>query len=201
MLKKAAQLISILFHPVLLPTLGFILMFNSGFYFSFLSWDAQRFVLMVVFFTTAVLPMLAVALLSLNPKFELSLKKRSDRIISFLFTSAFYYLGYVLLNRIKIYPVFKILLIASVLVIIANLLISLRWKISSHMAAIGSLTGAFFALSFRTGINPVLPIVTLVLGSGIIASSRLILNKYNLEGIITGYSVGLCLTSLIIYFV
>src|SRR6056297_697220 len=140
MLKKTAQIISVLFHPVLLPTLGFLLMFNSGFYFSYLSWEAKRYVLMVVLFTTGILPLLSTALLALKPKFDISLSKVSDRLMVLLFTSAFYYLGFVLLDRIKAYPVFKLVMIASVLVIIALLLISFKWKISSHMAALGGIT-------------------------------------------------------------
>ena len=178
--------------------MGFIIMFNSGFYFSFLPWEAKRFVLMVVLFTTAILPMLAVALLSLKPKFDPSLRKTNDRLLAFLFTSAFYYLGYTLLSRIKVYPVFKILLIAAVLVIIALLLVSVKWKISSHLAAIGSLTGAFLTLSFRTGINPYLVIISLIVVSGILAWARLVLKKNNLPEITAGYFLGLTIQSLVL---
>jgi hypothetical protein len=200
MLKKTAQIISLLFHPVLIPTLGFILMFNCEFYFSVIPWEAKRFVLMVVFFSTAILPMLAITLLTLNPKFDISLDKNSDRLLTFLFTSAFYYLGSVLLGRVQVYPVFKILFIAWVLVIITVLIISLKWKISSHMAAIGSLTGVVFTLAFQTKINPVLPLLSLVLVSGITGSARIILGKNNLAQILSGYLLGVLIVSLVIYF-
>ncbi|MFW5755410.1 MAG: hypothetical protein ACOCWK_02335 [Tangfeifania sp.] len=201
MLKKTAQIISVLFHPVLLPTLGFLLMFNSGFYFSFLSWEAKRYVLMVVLFTTGIMPLLSVALLALKPKFDISLNKVSDRLMVLLFTSAFYYLGFVLLDRIKAYPVFKLVMIASVLVIIALLLISFKWKISSHMAALGAITGAVLALAFRTGINPVFSVLVLVLASGLTGTSRLIVQKNSLAQIVAGYFLGLIIVYLVIYFV
>ncbi|MFW6245938.1 MAG: hypothetical protein ACOC13_00670 [Tangfeifania sp.] len=201
MLKKTAQIISVLFHPVLLPTLGFLLMFNSGFYISFLSWEAKRYVLMVVLFTTGILPLLSVALLALKPKFDISLNKVSDRLMVLLFTSAFYYLGFVLLDRIKAYPVFKLVMIASVLVIIALLLISFKWKISSHMAALGAITGAVLALAFRTGINPVFSVLVLVLASGLTGTSRLIVQKNSLAQVVAGYFLGLIIVYLVIYFV
>ncbi|MFW5821944.1 MAG: hypothetical protein ACOCU7_01035 [Tangfeifania sp.] len=201
MLKKTAQIISVLFHPVLLPTLGFLLMFNSGFYFSFLSWEAKRYVLMVVLFTTGILPLLSVALLALKPKFDISLNKVSDRLMVLLFTSAFYYLGFVLLDRIKAYPVFKLVMIASVLVIIALLLISFKWKISSHMAALGAITGAVLALAFRTGINPVFSVLVVVLASGLTGTSRLIVQKNSLAQVVAGYFLGLIIVYLVIYFV
>ncbi|MFW5774197.1 MAG: hypothetical protein ACOCWD_05900 [Tangfeifania sp.] len=201
MLKKTAQIISLLFHPVLLPTLGFLLMFNSGFYFSFLSWEAKRYVLMVVLFTTGILPLLSVALLALKPKFDISLNKVSDRLMVLLFTSAFYYLGFILLDRIKAYPVFKLVMIASVLVIIALLLISFKWKISSHMAALGAITGAVLALAFRTGINPVFSVLVLVLTSGLTGTSRLIEHKNSLPQVVAGYFLGLIIVYLVVYFV
>ncbi|HKL34397.1 MAG TPA: hypothetical protein VJ919_17790 [Tangfeifania sp.] len=201
MLKKTAQIISVLFHPVLLPTLGFLLMFNSGFYFSYLSWEAKRYVLMVVLFTTGILPLLSVALLALKPKFDISLSKVSDRLMVLLFTSAFYYLGFVLLDRIKAYPVFKLVMIASVLVIIALLLISFKWKISSHMAALGGITGAVLALAFRTGINPVFSVLVLVLAAGLTGTSRLIVQKNSLAQVVAGYFLGLIIVYLVIYFV
>jgi hypothetical protein len=201
MLKKTAQIISVLFHPVLIPTLGFLLMFNSGFYFSYLSWEAKRYVLMVVLFSTGVLPLLSVALLALKPRFDITLNKAGDRLMVLLFSAGFYYLGFVLLDRIKAYPVFKLTMIASVLVVIALLLISFKWKISSHMAAIGGITGAVMALAFRTGVNPVVPILILVLTAGLTGTSRLIAQKNSLPQVVAGYVLGFIIIYLVIYFV
>lgn len=122
-------------------------------------------------------------------------------MLTLLFTAAFYYLGFVLLDRLKAYPVFKVILIASVLVIIAVLLISLKWKISSHMAALGSITGVVFALAFRTGINPILSVLILVSVSGLTGTSRLALEKNNLPQIAAGYILGFLIVYLIIYFI
>lgn len=156
---------------------------------------------MVVLFTTGILPLLSVALLALKPKFDISLSKVNDRLMVLLFTSAFYYLGFVLLNRIKAYPVFKLVMIASVLVLIALLLISFKWKISSRMAAFGGITGAVLALAFRTGINPVFSVLVLVLTAGLSGSSQLILQKNSLAQVVTGYFLGLTIVYLVIYFV
>ncbi len=156
---------------------------------------------MVVLFTTGILPLLSVALLALKSKFDVSLNKVSDRLMVLLFTSAFYYLGFVLLDRIKAYPVFKLILIALVLVIIALLLVSFKWKISSHMAAIGGITGAVLALAFRTGINPVFSVLVLVLAAGLTGTSRLIVQKNSLAQVVAGYFLGLTIVYLVIYFV
>ncbi|MBT3385625.1 MAG: PAP2 family protein [Prolixibacteraceae bacterium] len=199
MAGKFAKIISIIFHPVLVPTLGLILLFNSGFYFSILSWEAKRFILLVVFFSTGILPLLTVAILALNPKFDISLDNSRDRIIPLLFSSVYYYLGYLLMNKMNAFPVFKIFLIASVIVIIALLMISFKWKISNHMAALGGLTGTLFALSFKTGINPLLAVVLAIFISGLVGTARLLLNKHKLWQLIAGYFLGFLILYLVIY--
>jgi hypothetical protein len=201
MAKKFAQIISLIFHPVLIPTLGFILLLNSGFYFSFITWEAKRFLLMVILFSTGILPLLSMALLAINPKFELSFETGNQRALPLLVSSLSYYLGYFLLNKINAFPIFKIFLIAPVLVIVILLVLSLKWKISSHMAAIGGLTGALLALSFRTGTNPVWAIVSVFVASGLVASARLKLEKNKLWHLEAGYALGFVTLYLIIYFV
>jgi hypothetical protein len=201
MAEKTAKILSILFHPVLIPTMGFILLMNSGFYFSMLSWEAKRYILLVIIFSTAILPLLTVAVMALNSKFDLSMENTRDRIILLLFTSVYYYLGYMILDKIKVFPLFKLFLLASVLVIVVLMFVSIRWKISSHMAALGSITGTLFALSFRLGINPVWAILATVLISGAVGTARLILNKHNLWQVLSGYIAGFTIMYLAMYFI
>jgi len=197
---KLAKFVSTVFHPVLLPTLGFLLLFTSGFYDSLLTTDAKRFILLVIFFSTATLPMLAVAILAINSKFDMSMPNSRDRIIPLLFASVFYYIGFILLGKIHFIPMFKLYMIASVLLIIALLLISFKWNISIHMAATGALTATFFALSFRAGVNPMNAIIIVVIVSGLVGTARLVLNKNNLLQVAAGYILGFIILYPVIYF-
>jgi membrane-associated phospholipid phosphatase len=198
--EKLAKIISTIFHPILLPTLGFILLFISGFYNSMLTPEAKRFILLVIFFSTATLPMLSIAVLAFNPNFNFLMPNSNDRIIPLLFTSVFYYVGFLLLGQIHFLPVFKLFMISSVLLIILLLLISFKWKISIHMAAIGAVTAMFFALSFRAGVNPTAAIVVLVLTSGLVGTARLLLNKSSILQLVAGYILGFTILYPVIYF-
>lgn len=200
MSEKLAKIISFVFHPVLVPTLGVFLLMNSGFYFSMLSWEAKRFIILVVFFTTCILPLLSVAILALNPKFNFSMPDKRDRILPLLSGSIFYYLGFLLLNKVRAVPEFKVFMLASVLVLVTLLTVSFRWKISLHMAAIGGLAGTLFALAFRSGLNPVYPILMVVVVSGLVGTARLFLKKHDIWQIAAGYSLGFLVLYLVIYF-
>jgi len=201
MIKTLARIVSFIFHPTLIPTLGFILFFHSGFYFSYLSWEAERIVLMIVLFSTAVLPLLALAIMALNPKHELSFETPRQRLLPLVFSASFYYLGYVLMKRIDAFPVLQLILLASVVVQVILLLLSLKIDVSCHLAAIGGLTGALLALSFRTGTNPVWTIVLILLASGLAGWSRLLLNKNKLWQMEISYAVAFAVLYLVIYFI
>ena len=200
MTEKLAKIISIVFNPLIIPTLGFLLLLNTGFYFSMISWEAKRFVLLVVLFTTCILPMLTIAVLALNPKFDISMSNHKERVLPMLFTSVFYYLGYLLMNKMKAFSVFNLILIASIIVILILLAVSFKWKVSSHMAAIGSLTGTFFALAFRLGINPLWPILSLIVIAGAVGSARIKLHRHTFAQVAGGYLIGFLVLYITIYF-
>lgn len=200
MLQKISKVISVIFHPVLIPTLGFFLLFHSGFYYSTINWEIRRYVLLVVIFSTAILPLISIGILALNPNFDMTMKKSRDRIIPLISSSVFYYLGFMLLGKLKAYPVFKLFLLASAVVILMLLIVSIKWKISMHMSAIGGLTGTLFAISFRTGANPFWIILAVIIISGLIGSARLVLKKHNIWQLLAGYSLGFLLLYLAIYF-
>ncbi|MGD9931759.1 MAG: hypothetical protein AB7U05_17195, partial [Mangrovibacterium sp.] len=70
---QIARTISLLFHPLLIPTLGFLLLMNSSFYFALLTFQAKKFVLLVVFLATFLLPLVSIGILTMNPRFDQSM--------------------------------------------------------------------------------------------------------------------------------
>jgi len=201
LLTLLARFTSAIFHPLLIPTLGFLLLFNSDFYFSILPWNVKKYMILVVFLSTCVLPAMSVLILSLNPKFNLNMEKNTDRVLSLIITSVSYYLGYLLLKRLPVFPVYNVLLIGAVLVQIALIPISMRWKISAHAAAIGGLFGSIFGLAFRLQENPVLLLSLLILVAGLVASSRLILEKHTQSQVYAGFFTGFVILTLVITFI
>ena len=195
-----AQALSILFHPLLITTLGFFLFLNSGFYFAMLNFQAKKFILLVIFISTCILPILSLGLLSFNPKFDAHMAKSSDRVIPLLMTAIYYYLGYYYLGKMPIFPIYRIFMLSSVLVIITLMLISMKWKVSNHMAGIGGLVGAILALSFRLGINSSILLGGLIIVAGLLGTSRLILKKHGPLQIYAGFFIGFAINYLVIIY-
>jgi len=200
-ISLTARVTSILFHPLLIPTLGFLLLFSSGFYFAVIPWSLKRFILLVVFLSTCILPALSIGLLSFSPRFDIKMEKGTDRVLPLLLSSFFYYIGYLILQRLPLFPIYQLFLIASILVQIALIIISLRWKISAHSAAIGGLVGGFFALAFRLQESPVLILITLIFIAGMVGAARLILEKHTSSQVYAGFLLGLLIMNMVIMFI
>ncbi len=200
-LSISARVTSIIFHPLLIPTLGFLLLINSDFYFALLPWSVKKFILMTVFLSTCILPALSLLILSMSPKFDINMEKSTDRIIPLLLSSVFYYIGYLILERMPVFPIYNLFLIASILVQISLIVVSLKWKISAHSAAIGGLIGGVSALSFRLHENMILVLSLLILVAGLVATSRLILLKHNNSQVYAGFSLGFLIIALVIAFI
>lgn len=200
LLHRSARATSIVFHPLLIPTLGFFLLFNSGFYFALIPWSLKRFILLVIFLSTCLLPALTIGLLSLNQRFDINMDKSTDRVLPLIFSSLFSYVGYMILQRIPIYPIYNLFIVASILVQIVLLIISLRWKISAHSAAIGGLTGGFLALSLRMNENPLMILSLLFLIAGFVGTARLILEKHTNIQVYAGFLLGFLIMNLTILF-
>lgn len=199
--QSVANGISVVFHPLIMPTLAFLLLMNSGFYFALLSFDAKKIILLIVFLSTFLLPLVSIALMGLNMRFKPDLNKSPDRVIPMLSAAIFYYAGFYTLGRLQVYPVYKVFLISSILIIVVLMIISVRWKISAHMAGIGGLIGAIMALSLRLGLNSSLILGILIGIAGLIGSSRLILGKHTPMQIYAGFLVGFSVNYLIINYI
>lgn len=196
-----SRIASLVFHPLLIPTWGFLLLSNSGFYFAVLPWSVRKFMLLVILLFTCILPALSIGLLSLSPRFDLKMEKSTDRILPLIISSICYYLGYLVLERMPLFPLFNLFLVASILVQIALIFVSLKWKISAHSAAIGGLTGGFMAMSFRLEENPVLVLSFLILAAGLVATSRLVLSKHTRAEVYAGFSLGYLILDLIVTYI
>lgn len=201
LLDTLCLIISTLFHPLLIPTWAFIILGNTGFYFSVLPWSVKKSMFLVIILSTCILPALSAGILSLNPKLRSREWKSSDRILPLLLSAIFYYLGYIMLEKMPLFPIFNLFLIAAVLVQIALIVASLKWNISIHMAAIGALVGGFIAISSRLHENPLLVLSMLVLVAGLVATSRLVLQKNSNAEVYSGFMIGFLILNLVVTFI
>ena len=200
MIKLAAKIISMVFNPLLMPTYGLLILLNSDTYFSMLPFHAKKVIFIIVFITTCLLPLAFLPLFlyqNLLKSFEMPDIK--ERIIPFATVAILYFMGYLILSQMDVPSTIANVLLAGAITILILLLITLRWKISAHMAGIGALTGAILIFSYNLKTNLIIFLLASIFIAGLLGTSRLILKHHTPTQIYTGFGVGI--TVLVLTFV
>ncbi len=188
-----SRLFSVLFHPLIIPTLGILILFRLNTYVSLVVSDpAKRFVLIIVFVNTALAPVLATLLLKRAGVIrDVLLGERSERLFPLLLTALFYILTYYLLKQIQLPSLIYYYVIGATLLVLICLIITFKWKISIHMISMGGVTGFLIATSLLLRTDVSLLVMLAVLLSGIVGSSRIRLNAHTPMQVYAGFVLGL----------
>lgn len=184
------KIVSILFHPVFVPTITVFLVVKI--YSNIIILENQAGIILIgtcVF--SLILPLLSVFILLLTKKIDsLEMPKKEERFLPILFGSIWMILGFYFMKEIFSYaPIMKSIYLGAIYVMLISLLITKKWKISLHMLAIGGATGVFIMLEFLFGQNLMLLLITILI-SGILGFSRLSLKAHSLNQIYAGFIVG-----------
>ena len=184
------KIVSILFHPVFVPTITVFLVVKI--YSNIIILENQAGIILIgtcVF--SLILPLLSVFILLLTKKIDsLEMPKKEERFLPILFASIWMILGFYFMKEILSYaPIMKSIYLGAIYVMLISLLITKKWKISLHMLAMGGATGVFIMLEFLFGQNLMLLLI-IILISGILGFSRLSLKAHNLNQIYAGFIVG-----------
>lgn len=187
-----ARLFSVAFHPLVIPTLGLLLLFQLDSYIQFaVSPQAKRFILVIVFINTAIAPALAVLLLKRTGLIrDVLLKDRSERLFPLLLSSLLFFLTYYLLRQVTLPSLIYYYMMGGTLLVILCLLITFRWKISLHMMGLGGYAGFLIATSMFLKIDISLLIGLCILVGGLVGAARLRLGSHTPMQIYAGYLAG-----------
>lgn len=200
-----AWLVSVVLHPLLMPT------YLHGFVFKFcgdlvpLTRTAKVQTLLFIFVSTYFIPVMVTGFLWVTGIISnLTLERRSERIIPLLVTGMVYCgVSYVFLNYLDMVQILGFFMGVVALTVILTAGITQFWKISSHMVGIGGVCGFLGSVILQTNNQSLLwPLVGTVFGAGAVASSRLFLQVHTQLQIVIGFFLGLTISWLsVIYLV
>lgn len=192
------KLVSMVFHPLLICTyLNTFLLYKAPELLSRIKPQVQLQFLMVILLITGLMPVFSIVILK-TFKFisNLELLKRSERIVPFIFILFYYCVAsYLFMEKLEMEFLFNTIMISATLLIFILLLITIRFKISIHSAAIWSAVGYITAIIMIQGINVDWIYYLLVTLAGLTATSRLYLGYHTSKevwgGTILGFSYSL----------
>jgi hypothetical protein len=202
-MKKLAQILSYLFHPIYMPLAGFFIIFNSGIYESNLSLEYKKYAYMVNLLFTVFLPLALVSLLLYVRQIPtVQLNDRKHRNVPLLLTSVSLFSLFLVLHRVFPLPVIQGFSLAIFSVVLILTIINLRFKISIHLGALGGISGLVLVIAIFYHKDLFIYLTICLMASGLVASSRLLLKAHNLKEISSGYFVGFFVTFFIVlYFI
>ncbi len=199
LMKKATQLISYLFHPLIMPSVGLLIILNSGTYLSLLDPAAKRAIMFVMALGTLIFPLMMLPVLQYR---SLVMKNgqvatKGEQLVPQIIILILYIITFVYFKRLPLSQVIHAYVLSVTGTFFIVLVLNLRFKVSIHTAALGGVTGLIFALIFlyETPLQGLL-ILTLLAG-GITGSSRLVQGEH-WGGVLSGFLLGLAVVLLTI---
>ncbi len=190
---------SLIFTPFYLPITGLLALFFLSYLNDLIPWYYKLTVMMLVYIFTVLLPTF---LIHLYRKYqgwtllELGIKER--RMVPYIISIVCYFACYYILNLYHTPRFISIVVITALAIQIICAIINVWWKISTHSAAIGGVTGALLSFALIFQFNPTWWLCLALFLSGMVGTSRMILRQHSLSQVLAGYFVGLLLAAFII---
>ncbi len=201
-MKQAAKIISLVFHPLIMPLLGLLIIFNTDSYINYaVPEELKQAVIVLVGTSTFILPLL-ISLLLLNRKVinSLEMETQKERIIPYSFAIAFYVFTLYMLKQAPIPPIIFNFIVGATLSIIIAFVVNIKWKISAHMIGVGGLFGVLLCVSVLLEIYVTPYLILALLVAGLVGSARLVLKAHTPSQTYIGFAVGVLCQLIILYF-
>jgi len=192
--RTLAQILSGLFHPLLLPTyLFYIILYLAPQSLVTLPLESRWLVMVVVLLTTFVIPGVGTYYLYRQGFISsMQVEHLPERNLPFFFaTVCFAVTSYLFYSQPYFDRLFFIMMVLITLSVFLTYLISFVWKISAHGVGLGGALGLFFVLNAYLPENELLYIlVLLIILSGAVLSARLALDAHTPSEVYSGFLLG-----------
>ncbi len=190
-----ATICSNVFSPLIVPLYATIISFWAT-YLMVAPLKTRVLVTIAVAAFSCVLPLLVILFLkAIKIVKSADLTDRHERPIPYSVATVCYVGLWLYLNNINAPQWFSSFFLASAIAAVINLAINFKWKISGHATGIGGLTMFCFFIYWKqiTFIGFPTWFIVMILISGFVLSSRLILQRHTVGQLVAGYLTG-CVT-------
>ncbi len=150
----AARIISMLLTPFYLSVVGVLAIFSFS-YLSMFPWQAKLSLVLLTYAFTVLIPSILIHLYRQYHGWTLfQLGHREKRMIPYVISILCYSLCLYIMDWLHLPHLLTAILTAALVIQILCAIINVWWKISTHTAAIGGVTGSLIGFSFLFSFNP-----------------------------------------------
>lgn len=193
MQRILSLIISVVFQPLVIPTLVFGLIFFVVPESTSLPLEFKTRIFYLIALSTFVIPMITIFGLRLSGTLKsLHMETIQDRVIPFSITSVYYLLTlYFLYDKTELDPILWQVLGIITSTILVLTVVTFFWKMSAHMTGMGGLLAVVLVLGFKFPTFKVLyPLLLTIMLTGVVGSSRMYLSAHRPVEVYVGLIFG-----------
>ena len=201
-LRRAAEILSVVFHPIFIPLYGLIIIYSSNTLHSFLPLQVKRMIFILVMANNVLLPMaLATVLYARGAISTFNARDRNERVLLLTFSMVMYSLTAFLLLRMQVPGLFRAFFIAIAVVTLITLLITVFYRISLHASGIGGLLALVLFMAGLYHIGMVWQTVAVLLIGSAVLSSRIYLEDHTPAEVWSGFFAGVAIMGFTLFLI
>lgn len=190
-MKYFAQVISYVLHPLLMPLYILFFIFNIDSLFLLIPASVRLYSYAI----TAMVLIMPLLSLPIFKYFRLvsdyGLEIRQERVYPILVAIIFAFVGFWLMRQIPYINIVRQLYLVLIILLSAFSIVTLCWKMSMHMTAIGAVCGFLFILGTKYFGDARNIFIMMLIFSAVLGSCRLYLEKHNPSQVYVGFLFGL----------
>jgi membrane-associated phospholipid phosphatase len=194
LLTILAKIISVMLHPILMPTYGIIL-YLIGLYVQNPEMPLLYVVIIlaVTIFLSCAVPVFALLLLRLFGSIDsLEMRNRKQRTAPYIFTLLCFGAWIYFLHALLEIPTFLLVICIGALVALFMVtIINIWWKISAHLTGLGGLLGGICSFALYAHYIPMALIMLVLVMALLLMYARLYLNAHSPLQVVAGFLLGL----------
>ena len=189
--ERAAMAISVIFHPVLMPLYGLLVIYSSPTLLSFIPFSVKKLVFIITAANMVIIPLsVATVLYSRGVIRSFNTREKGERMLLLSFTMVMYILTAFLIMRLPVPGLFKGYFVSIAAVTLVTLIITPFYRVSLHSAGAGGLLALVVVMIILFETRSVWHVALLVTGTGAVMSSRLYLRNHEQGEVWAGLLAG-----------
>src|SRR5690606_5095602 len=200
-LKRAAEILSVVFHPIFLPLYGLLIIYSAHTLHSFLPPQIKRMILILVMANNLLMPMaLATVLYARGAIKTFNARDRNERVILLSCSLLMYSLTAFILLRMQVPGLVRAFFISIAIVTFSTLLITMFYGVSLHASGSGGLMVLVIFMAAVYNISMLWQAVAVALTAGAVMSSRIYLGDHSPSEVWAGLAAGTVIMGLSLFF-
>lgn len=161
-------------------------------YLSLLPFTYKGIVLLMAYIFTILMPQMLIHWYRKHQGWSIyHLFTQEGRMIPYVISIACYFSCFYLMNALHVPHIISAIIVAALFIQIICATVNIWFKISTHTAAIGGMTGALLAFAEIFAFNPLWWFCVLIILGGCVGTARMILRVHSLHQVVYGYLTGL----------